>query len=314
MRTSFRGSIPRGRLHRHGIQPRGAPSPLKSGVFLFLGAILAGPMTTMLSRSPGLRTGVFAERCTIDERESGEIIARQVQVTTANESFSMFNCEDGVFHVNWSGVVTVTNTIIIGKRTTVTIVGNSPSVTDDGSTSSTGSDSTSERNRNLTEKEQLTRHLNLPRGLASAAVGVASSFVPTVDHKGESFGPLFYVDEGHLVLQDMIVRDGYAASHSDDDRENENGAGVYAKHSKVSITRCEFTNHLAEVSGGGLYVDGSSLAIVNSTFSECRAGYEPSDDNHEGGKGGGIHVSALYRITGFTAVYSRRVFRPVNHI
>lgn len=231
----------------------------------------------------------------------------QVQVTPANKSFSMFDCENGEFYVNWSGEVEVTKTIVIGEGTTVTIVGSSPSVTDEGSTSSTGSDTTYEGNRNLTDKEQLTRHLNLPRGLTSVAMGVASS--GTTD---DPFGSIFDVDGGELFLQDMIVRDGYAASNSNDGRKN--GAGVYAKSSNVSITRCEFTNHLAEVSGGGIYVDDSDLTIAYSIFSECRAGFATFDENDEKiGKGGGIHVGALCGIIGFSAVCSRRVFRRVDH-
>lgn len=207
-------------------------------------------------------------------------MATQVQVSEANEIFSMFDCEDGVFNVTWSGVVTVTKTIVIGENTTVTVVGNSSSVTDDGPTSSTGSDSTIEGNRSLSDVEELTSQLALPRGLTSVAMGVASSGITN-----KPFGSIFFVAGGQLFLRDMIVRDGDADG-------DERGAGVYAKGSNVSITRCEFINHSSEFEGGGIYVDDSILEVADSTFRDSRAGNPFSEDNDAEGKGGGIHVSA----------------------
>lgn len=195
----------------------------------------------------------------------------QVTVTAASKSFgSMFDCEGGKFEVTWIGEVNVSNTIVIGKGTTVWINGSQTSTTDEASTPTTDSDRTREGDGGLGDEEELIDRLSLPHGLTSIASGVAPASIAGDTDTRISFGPIFSLDGGQLFLQDLVVRDGYAAVTADNDVQS--GAGVFAKRSIASITRCEFTNHFAGVSGGGLYVEDSILEVSHSTLSGCQAG------------------------------------------
>lgn len=260
--------------------PRGTPSYLNAGVILLFATILAGPMTTVPSKRPWVAIGVFAEPCVPNNDTSsdigGETVVKHVAVSDASEDLAhMFDCEDGVFEVDWSGTVDVTDTIVIGAGTTVTIVGTPASSVTEGSTSESGSNVSGGE-----ELEELTSGLLLPHGLTSAAVGCYTSEI-TAHDEDDLMKPMFSVREGQLFLEDLMVRGGFA----------ESGAGIYAKESNVSIVRCQFVDSFAKVSGGAIYMEASVLDVANSSFSGCRAGFSSfSDDDDVEGKGGGIHV------------------------
>lgn len=267
---------------------------------LLFGAILAAPlMTTVFSwGSGGVGVGVLAQTC----ESAGELIPIQVNATNANDLdlATMFDCNGGEFEVHWSGAVNVNSTISIGSNTTVTIVGSS---TDSDSSSEETNSSSSASNREGQQLEDLllTSGLALPHGLASVAVGVAPPGIIDADTDTRiSFGPMFSVDGGTLILEDMIVRRGFAAeSDSDQDR---NGGGVYAVNANVTITRCEFRDHFAELSGGGIHTEDSVLVVSDSRFSDCQAGFQAfagDDDDVVDGTGGGINVRAVYIWVGF---------------
>ena len=268
-----------------GTELRRVPYPVKAGLLL-LCAIVAAPMNTVLPWGSAIGMAVVAEPCisgtTKTSAAGGGAEPQQLSATpNATWNFSSaFNCEGGDFKVHWSGEVTVSSTIFIGSGTTVRICGDGYS---------------SEGNSSLSEQEQLeelTTGLPLPLGLTSAVVGTGSSNV--------SFGPMFYVDGGHLVLEDLIVRGGHATNESNDMLIDGfrglygNGGGVYAINSNVSVARCEFTDNFAEHFGGGIFANLSSVEVVNSTFRYCTAGHESTfEDEDLLGTGGGISVSSL---------------------
>ena len=278
-----------GRIEREGMAARRMPSSIRASLLLFMGAILVAPMNTIFSWNAGVGTGVLAERCdseVVASTKSGDVAAQQVNITSATGlNFSMFDCEEGEFNVFWNGHVNVTGTIVVGKGTTVRIYGNAAFSEDDCTADEDGNDA-SETDCGLTYMipDGLTSGLALPRGLTSAAVGVALS---TITADTDSFGPMFHVDSGTLILEDFVVRGGFEANS-----DEESGAGVYAVDSNVSIFRCHFHDHFATTSGGGIFAEDSVLVVVNSTFSDCRAGREAiAGDDDADGTGGGIHVS-----------------------
>lgn len=234
--------------------------------------------------------GVFGAPC-----NSATTVATEVNVSPAADLTNittMFNCEDGEFEVYWSGAVNVSGTIVIGKRTTVTIFGDqatpSSSITSNSSSFDIG-----------THVEELTSPLALPLGLTSAAVGIGNPDESASGDTTTTSGAIFSVDGGTLVLQDLIVRDGYRANATDDATGDESarGGGIYAMSAKVNITRCEFMDNFAVYWGGGIYTEESTLVVVDSVFDGCQAGFQsPAEDNEHDGVGGGIAVSTPYRI------------------
>lgn len=272
-----------GRIHRWVIAPRGPPSYAKACFILLFASILAGPTTTGPWKRSWAAIGVFAEPCAPKNDTSsglgGETVVKHVAVSEASEDLAhMFDCDDGVFEVEWSGTVAVTDTIVIGAGTTVRIVGTPASNATEGSTSESSS-SVSGRE----EVEQMTSGLTLPHGLTSVAGGLETSGITSQNDVGDLNKPIFSVKGGQLFLQDMIIRGGFADS----------GAGVHAKLSNVSIDRCEFIDSFAEISGGGVYVEDSALNVTSSHFSGCRAGFSSFSGDDAEGKGGGIHVGPV---------------------
>ena len=255
------------------------PHPVKAGFFLLVGVILGKPICT----GSRMGMGVFAAPCTSVATTSGtggEGVAQQLSVppTTASDLTTVFDCEGGEFEVYWSGAVNLTGTIVIGSGTTVSIFG-------DGN-SSEGDSSLSDQEG----LEKLTSGLELPLGLTSAAVGVGPSNITSDTDTSISFGPMFYVNGGHLLLQDMIVRGGFSANTANalDGR----GGGVYGVRSDVSVARCEFSDNFAEHFGGAIYANESTLTVVDSMFRSCEAGFNyTSEDGDWEGAGGGILVS-----------------------
>ena len=289
----YHGSKRDGGIERESMAARRIPSSIRECLLLFMGAILVAPMNTILSWNAGVGTGVLAALCdseVVASTKSGDVVAaQQVNITSATGlNLSMFDCEEGAFDVFWNGHVSVTGTILIGRGTTVRIYGNATFSEADCTANKDGNDA-SETYCGLTYMipDGLTSGLALPRGLTSAAVGVAPSTITTDPDPSISFGPMFHVDNGTLILEDFIVRGGFAANS-----DKQSGAGVYAVDSIVSIFRCHFDDHFATISGGGIFAEESALVVANSTFSDCRAGFPAiaRDDNAEG-TGGGIHVS-----------------------
>ena len=278
---------PRGRPPVFGTDLNRVRYPVTAGLFLLVSAILAAPMSMVMPWDSGIGMRVFAQPCqtgtTTTSATGGGAGAQQLNVTPTTTNLditSVFACEGGDFEVHWSGEVSVSSTIFVGSGTTVRIYG-------DGNSS--------EGNSSLSDQEgleELTSGLVLPLGLSSAVVGTGSSSV--------SFGPMFYVDGGHLILEDLIVRGGYATNESNalliDGFRGlyGNGGGVYAINSSVSIARCEFSDNFAEHLGGGIFANLSSVEVVNSAFRYCTAGHESTfEDEDLLGTGGGISVSTV---------------------
>ena len=235
--------------------------------------------------------GVFAAPCasvntTTSETGSGDVQQITVTQTTALDLTSEFDCEGGEFEVYWSGEVGVTGTIVIGSGTTVRIFGDGNS-SDDISTLSIS--------KGL---EELTSGRALPFGLTSAAVGVGPANITSETDTSTSFGPMFYIDGGHLILEDLVVRGGLATNttgglHGIGGGPGR-GGGVHALNSTVSVTRCYFSDNFAEHWGGGIFANGSTLQIVDSVFSGCDAGFQSTvEDEDLEGAGGGVWVSSF---------------------
>ena len=252
-------------------------SLVEAGFCLAVCAILAAP----------INTGVFAAPCTSGTTTTSAGVggggnSQQVGVTPATnlDLTSFFDCEGGDFDVYWSGTVNIAGTIVIGSGTTVRIFG-------DGNYS--------ESPRSLDNRdgfEELTTGLELPHGLTSEAVGIGSPDMASGADTSVSFGPMFYVNGGHLVLEDLIVRGGFTANTTNglDGR----GGGVQAIQSIVSVARCEFSDNFAEHWGGGIFTNQSTLEVVDSVFRSCEAGFPSAvEDEDLEGTGGGIWVSGF---------------------
>ena len=280
-------------------RPRGFASPLKAGLFLLFGAILTRPMATVLSRASGVGVGVFAKRCFSETSTSTSTPEEHAKILNVNAStvhlLNELNCEGGRFEVTWTGVVDVTDSIVVGSGTEVRITGQGLSTTAEDATTSTFIDSTNGTGQNGLLKE-LTRHLHLPHGLEAAAVGMVPEYMADT-RTATAFGPIFDVQTGGtLDLQRMIVRGGLVAGN-----KYHGWAGIFAaKESNVSITQCEFSDTFAEHNGGGIYVKKSVLKVTDSRFTRCWAGLQSQDDDDDpDGKGGAIHVRTNLTIRGF---------------
>ena len=259
--------------------------------------MLAAPMISLLPRCSTVGMGVFAAPCDSTATPAGE--AQFVIVTPVNNlNITMFDCEDGNFDVTWSDAVNVRDTIVIGNRTTVMITGEpATSSTTDGATSAdtaaTGDGSSSLSDEARLEQLTMSR-LSLPRGLTSSIVGVGPPDESQLNDTTTISGPIFHVTEGTLILQDLIVEDGYAANAADSD--NADGAGIFAVGAEINVTRCKFSNNFAVRWGGGIYAKESTVVAVDSVFEGCRAGFRSiSGEDDFNGAGGSIAVRKLTR-------------------
>ena len=258
----------------------------------------AAPMISLLPRDSTVGMGVFAAPCDSTASPAGE--AQLVIVTPVNNlNITMFDCEDGNFEVVWSDAVNVPDTIVIGARTTVMITGetgtssNTDDATSAGSAAATGGGSSSLSDEALLE-QLTTSRLSLPRGLTSTIVGVGPPDESQLNDTTTISGPIFHVTEGTLILQDLIVEDGYAANAADS--ENADGAGIFAVGAEINVTRCKFSNNFAVHWGGGIYAKESTVVAVDSVFEGCRAGFRSiSGEDDFNGAGGSIAVRKLTR-------------------
>lgn len=208
---------------------------------------------------------------------------------------NVFGCEGGEFHVSWSGVVGVPETIYIGRGTTVWIVGGNAS-----SNSSLGASTDGDQQEHL---EGLSTNLPpLPNGLAAAAVRTASD-----PQLVAQLGPIFFVDGGQLFLEGLALRGGNATASSADNVVVNNsssssitggdavvsGGGIHAIDANVTVTGCEFEDNFAGHLGGGVFANRSYLVVVGSVFRRCHADTVPSPEEDVEGAGGGIGVSLV---------------------
>lgn len=203
--------------------------------------------------------GVGAEVCSTTELQT---------INVRNDglfNFSEFSCEEGNFNVSWVGVINVTETIQIGQGTTVRIFGENAAVTSSNSTL------TSEME---VELERLSSVLDLPQGLISAAV-INKSYDTLV-------GPIFSVKNGTLHLESLAVQGG---------NSTENGGGICAENSNISVSGCLFENNFAKNHGGGIYASQSTVTIWNSVFRANTVGFQSlAGDENADSVGGGIAV------------------------
>ena len=112
------------------------------------------------------------------------------------------------------------------------------------------------------EVDVLTGALSIPRGLTSAVVGAGSSTISVDTDKGLDFGPIFFVNGGQLILENMAVRWGFVLNSTENSTAS--GAGIHAQHSNITVTRCEFEDNFAELYGGGIFGNYSTLSVVDS--------------------------------------------------
>lgn len=179
-----------------------------------------------------------------------------ISSSTVNVS-SAFDCDNGIFDVHWLGVVSVSESIVLGNDTTVFIKGNYDNgLRGDGD--------------GITETDD------------------ASSNGSAVIASGSAFGPIFVVIDSSLSLEGIAVRNGSASGGAS---IYDMGGGVYAKDANIVATDCEFENNFGEGGGGGMNVVQSTLSVTDTVFRGCSAGLVPdagADDVE--GAGGAIKV------------------------
>ena len=287
----------RGRAPGCGTAPLRLAHLMKVGLLLLVGAIVSAPTSTVLTWVSGMRAGVLAVPCASNTTTKikvadGEAQPLIVEPNTTFDLTSVFNCEGGDFEVLWSGQLQLTGTIVIGNDTIVRIIGD-------------GSSSTGRGNTSLSDHGDLDRFTNglaIPLGLTSAAVGVNPGNITAHTDPSISFGPMFYVEGGTLTMQDMVVRSGFVGNITDDEDEiadvHRSGGGIFGLNSNVSVTRCEFDDNYAQAYGGGIFVNRSTVEVVDSVFRDSKAGYFLStfEDDDVLGSGAAIRVRATKRV------------------
>ena len=277
--------------------------PLAAIISLAVAAVLLSPIGYGIARKGEMGFCVLAAPCVPDNATAREAGATTLEVnaTTDLNLTSIFACEGGTFEVAWSGTVNVSGTIHVGLGTTVKIVGDSrPNSTSDtaSSTRSINITASSGNSSIRDEVDTLTAALSIPHGLTSAAVRVGYSETSVEPDRNLDFGPIFLVDGGQLILENMAVRGGFVNS-------TDNGAAIHALHSNITATGCEFEDNLALVYGGGIFGNNSTLVVVDSVFRRCRAGLPAAagvEDENVVGKGGGIGVRIECALPTFATV------------
>lgn len=176
----------------------------------------------------------------------------------------IFDCEGGNFEVFWSGSVTLTESIRIGRGTTVSICGDH----DNGLSTSNcfGADDSIIETTFIEDEES-----------EIVAEGV--------------FGSIFHVEAGSLNLVNMALRDGNASGSNSTGISD--GGGLYAHQADITVTGCTFEDMFAGYWGGGIYSNGSRLLIQDTVFRRCSAGKIPeAGQDHVEAAGGALGVSA----------------------
>lgn len=268
----------------------------KAGICVLLGVILTTPTNTFISHGSGLGMGVAAAPCSSEDSHTTAAVGEpQLVIVTSVFKLNMttmFACEDGNFEVLWSGTVHVPGTIVIGNRTTVKMSGDSATSNSADYATSSGVRSKGHGIRNSSVEhplQQLVSGLLLPSGLTSEVVGVGPPDESEPTNKDSISGPIFLVDGGNLILEDLIIRDGYTTDY--DHSNGANGAGIIAVGAHVNVSRCEFSNNFAAHWGGGIYAEGSTLIVADSLFEGCTAGFQSyAGEEDVIGAGGGIAV------------------------
>lgn len=264
---------------------------LATGLLLLVVVVLTAPTIPVkygwLQAGSGAGIGgVFALPCAVANASIGTIGEAQQVVVTPNAAVNLetvFDCEDGDFDVFWSGIVNVSSTIYIGSGTTVKIVGD----TTDTATSNSSANRTSAVGGVDLKLSELSSELSIPSGLTSAVVGIRPASPTALDDT--SFGPIFFVDGGELLLEGLAVRDGFATNSTNS--LSDSGGGVHAIDSNVTVIGCEFEDNFAEHWGGGIYANRSTLVVVDTVFRSCNAGVQSfAGDVSIDRAGGGIGV------------------------
>lgn len=203
----------------------------------------------------------------ICESNNSELLITPSAISSGFNLSSIFDCEDGLFTVSWIGAVAVTDSIRIGRGTSVTISGSYSSNSSNNGSVTTSSSSDSES--------------SLEAGAIEPAV-VAKT----------AFGPIFVVEHGGLTLNDIVVRGGDASSLVESEKTS--GGGIYADNATLAIKRCMFEDTVAE-SGGAIRASDSRVDVQDTVFRRCSAGFKAVADVEDAiGAGGGIEVICGY--------------------
>lgn len=82
--------------------------------------------------------------------------------------------------------------------------------------------------------------------------------------------------ENHNPSLDSIIFNNckfeYSKAVADDSIHNYGGAICIRNSNNVSINNCSFSNNYAFISGGGVYLENSSISVTNNNFSNNRCG------------------------------------------
>lgn len=204
---------------------------------------------------------VVARMC---EPSNGELLITSSAVSSGLNASSVFNCENGSFTAKWVGAVILTESIRIGRGTSVTIVGSYSKSSSNIRSLTTSSDSDGEGS---------------PEAGAIDSAAVAET----------AFGPIFVVGHGKLILDGIAVRGGNASSSVGSGVTR--GGGIYAIGATLTVDWCTFEDNFAEESGGAIRASGSRVIVRDTVFRRCSAGVRAAVDIENAiGAGGGIEV------------------------
>lgn len=78
-----------------------------------------------------------------------------------------------------------------------------------------------------------------------------------------------------------------------------NTGAIFAVDSNITVNGCAFEDNYAEVHGGAIHANRSSVVVRNTAFRRCRAGQVPGEDLKSEdviGNGGGTSTSRSWRL------------------
>ena len=232
-------------------------------------------------------TGCTITNCTVNKKGGGLFADEASTVTLTNCTFDSNSAYDGGGIANF-GTLTVTDCAVKSN----TVRGGGAGIWSKGD--ATLSDSTIEQNTNAINGGGVTNHKNMTIKGCTISGNSASSWA----------GGFFNESDGNTVIEgDTVIEDNTASE----------GAGIFHRQGKLSVTDTSILKNSAKTSGGGLWANNDTQVTLNNvTVKENNCGTNGGalnshgtlalsnctiETNSAGDSGGGIYMDSPSPLT-----------------
>lgn len=144
-------------------------------------------------------------------------------------------------------------------------------------------------------------NITVGAGMVFQGQGAKSTIVQAAAAPGAASARLFNVTASAqaVIFQDLTIRNGRAPGAATA------GGAIYcaASANQITLSRCSFEKNESEGYGGGaVYVNGSSLAVNDSTF---WGNFTTNNVGNDGAAGGGVYAQNAYNVTVANSTFSQ---------